>query len=61
MKQWAGLDGFFCGALLTLFLGPSVHLSLLPCVASWAPSALTDGQDGISAPEEELGMNSCQR
>ena len=27
MKQWAGLDGFFCGALLTLFLGPSVRLS----------------------------------
>ena len=43
-------------SLVPQFISP-----LLPCVASWAPSALTDGQDGISDPEEELGMNSCQR
>ena len=54
MKKWAGLDGFFCRALLTQFPGPSVHHCPLPCVASWAPLALTDGQDQISFQRRSL-------
>ena len=54
MKKWAGLDGFFCRALLTQFPGPSVHRCPLPCVASWAPLALTDGQDQISFQRRSL-------